>query len=181
MTLKIFRSGFSSPFPESLVVYFISGDQNPINGDTTLIGNISDVDQGVWIDTSVAIPFLNDSGFIAFKYNTVGAAWTTYIIDNIEIKAATAGTDQKSEFKGNAVVYPNITSGSITLNINSLALNNSTRYDLISATGQTFIKNKSVNTYFTTIERNGLHSGLYFIILNQANGGRKLIKFSFID
>lgn len=179
MTLKIFRSGFSSPFPESLVVYFISGDQNPINGDTTLIGNISDVDQGVWIDTSVAIPFLNDSGFIAFKYNTVGAAWTTYIIDNIEVKAATAGSKSTSGFNGTVKLYPTISNSRVTLEADTKAFISNLTYEIFSTNGNLVKPSQKIEYSKIDIEKTNLAPGLYLLNVKQSNGSNKTLRLIF--
>lgn len=90
MALKVRTSGFSTPFPDNCEVWFGTDDPDPETGNYVLIANLSYMlPQFDWLDTIVEVPFVAENGYIAFKYKTIGAAWSTYAIDDISITAIT--------------------------------------------------------------------------------------------
>ena len=83
-SMKVSTYGFSSPTPDNCEVYFGTGNQDPGKGDFKLVANLSYMGpQFQWNDTTFVIPFTADSGYLAFKYKTIGGAWMTYSIDSI--------------------------------------------------------------------------------------------------
>jgi len=179
MTLKIYSSGFSVPFDDNLVIYFIEGKQNPALGDTIPIGNLSTLDHGVWLDTSVTIPALADSGYIAFKYQTVGAAWTTYVIDNIEISAKTASTGQAPDLQSLARLYPTITTGSARLELNPKTLDGTLLIAMYNSAGRLVRRWPTPDRPLLTIDRDGLPAGTYYIRVTHERLGRSVVKVVF--
>jgi len=178
MTLKIFSSGFSTPSDDNLLVYYISENQSPSLGDTTLIGNLSVIEHGAWQDTSVTIPAISENGFIAFKYKTKGAAWTTYIIDNIEIKATTAQI-KKPVFQGSANAYPTITSEEVILEVSDISTGIS--YEVYNIQGQLCRRSQIVNSTKTMILKNDLSAGIYYVKIRQNNGSNLTLKIQFTE
>ena len=110
VTMKVRTGGFSVPTPDNCEIWFGTNDPDPSTGNFVLIANLSYMQpQNQWLDTIISIPFASDSGYIAFKYKTIGLAWTTYAIDSITVRVgATVGIDEVYN-SDNAVVniFPN--------------------------------------------------------------------------
>jgi hypothetical protein len=69
-----------------LQVLFGTKNQDPTNSNFTVIATLSKLSkQYAWIDTSFSVSSISDSGYLAFRYITIGAAWATYTIDSITI------------------------------------------------------------------------------------------------
>jgi hypothetical protein len=108
MSIKVKTGGFSTPSPDNFEILFGSDIKNPANGNYTVIANLSNMTpQYQWLDTTFTIPFVSDSGYIALKYKTIGAAWMTYAFDNISIVANASSVNENMNESGSMKVYPN--------------------------------------------------------------------------
>ncbi len=118
LTLKVITSGFSTPIPDNCEIWFGTDNPDPSIGNFTLIANLSYMQpQNQWLDTAVNIPFVSDSGYIAFKYKTIGAAWMTYGIDSITVSSTVGIFNQDNSSNAAVNIYPNPNSGQFTLEI----------------------------------------------------------------
>ena len=72
--------------------------------------------KNVWLDTTINIPFVTDSGYIALKYKTIGAAWVTSKVDNIAINIPLLGINEKDNYnKITVTIFPNPFKSSTTI------------------------------------------------------------------
>lgn len=125
-SMKVSTYGFSSPTPDNCEVYFGTGNQDPEKGDFKLVANLSYMGpQFQWNDTTFVIPFTADSGYLAFKYKTIGGAWMTYSIDSISLNATVGQTEINSNQKLKVEVYPNPFQSQTQLKFNQSLLNGS--------------------------------------------------------
>ena len=100
LTMKIKTGGFSMPTPDNCEVYFGTNYPNPSIGNFVLIANLSYMQpQYQWLDTIVNVPYTSDSGYIAFKYKTIGLAWTNYSIDSITVSTVVGFDDPPTKPK----------------------------------------------------------------------------------
>lgn len=108
MSFKVITGGFSAPIPDNCEVWFGTNDPNPATGNFTLLANLSYMQpQYQWNDTSIAVPFVAENAYIAFKYKTIGAAWMTYSIDSIAVSEA-VGVDEMAKKQNLEIkVFPN--------------------------------------------------------------------------
>ena len=68
ITMKVMTGGFSTPFPDNCEIWFGTNNSNPSTGNFVLIANLSYMQpQYQWLDTTVSIPFVSDSGYIALN------------------------------------------------------------------------------------------------------------------
>lgn len=169
MTLKVRTSGFSTPFPDNFEVWFGTGDPDPEVGDYTLIANLSYMlPQFEWLDTLVNIPFVSDSGYIAFKYKTIGAAWSTYAVDDISVSVITGlggeggGRPESLSLKA----FPNPFSS--TVRIELPPLNGVADLEVYDLQGRLLrvVNGLSAKEEFI-LDGTGLEAGLYFLRLRQ--------------
>lgn len=162
ISLKVKTSGFSTPTVDNCEVYFGTNDQDPATGNFVLIGTLSYMSpQFNWIDTTLSIPFTSDSGYVAFRYKTIGAAWMTYAIDNINI-ISTASVDETSSQNNFIQVYPNPMQETSTLFIESdLSYSGVIRiYDIYGKEIQTI---NSISNQIN-LSRENFSSGIYIVV-----------------
>jgi hypothetical protein len=175
LTLKVKTGGFSTPFPDSFEVLFSSKKQNPASGNYTVIANLSYMlPQYQWLDTVLNIPTVTDSGYIAFKYKTISAAWSTYAFDNImvaepvSVHSNAIGISMRS--------YPNPLTSETTINT-SMPLANAT-ITVYNNTGELVKQLDDLSGQKFTLHRDNLSNGIYYLRLIQDNkviGTNKLI------
>lgn len=117
VSMKVKTSGFSTPTVDNCEIWFGTDDPDPATGNFVLIGNISYMQpQYQWLDTSFSLPFTTDSGYIAIKYKTVGAAWMTYQVDNINVDLF-VGMEEKQSNVPATLVYPSPFSSATTIRL----------------------------------------------------------------
>jgi hypothetical protein len=160
ISLKVMTGGFSTPFPDNCEIWFSTYDPNPANGNFILVGNLSYMlPQYQWLDTVMNFYPASDSTYIAFRYKTTGAAWSTYGIDNVNVSFVTG----ISENAGNSIVqrvYPTPFNFTTTIDLN-MAVTNATLtiYDVCGKQVKT-MDNVSGNKIH--IEKGDMYSGVYF-------------------
>ncbi len=162
ISLKVKTSGFSTPTPDNCEIYFGTDDPDPSTGNFVLIGEVSFMQpQYTWLDTSLTIPFTSDSGYVAFKYKTVGAAWMTYAIDNINI-ISTASVDESVSEINYMQIYPNPFEETTTIFIQAdLSGTNMIRiYDIYGKEIRTIINAGNQ----ITLSKENFSSGIYFVV-----------------
>jgi hypothetical protein len=169
MTMKVKTGGFSIPTLDNCEVWFGTNDPNPSTGNFVLIGNLSDMQpQYQWLDTTINIPFISDSGYVAFKYKTIGAAWMTYTIDSITISSTTVGIDKVVPFnKLRANIIPNPLISIATIYFEYEIRNGQLNLYNISGRKVRTITNIIGQEY--TLDRKNLPAGTYIFSLLQDN------------
>ncbi len=168
VSMKVQTSGFSQPTPDNCEVYFGTGNPDPAIGNFVLIGNLSYMQpQFQWIDTSFNLSTISDSGYLAFKYKTIYAAWMTYNIDSITVSQS-VGIDEKNN-KNNfiASISPNPFTSFTTIKFNSYLKD--VDITIFNLQGQ---KAKTISNFSGIqfkLERENLKSGIYFIQISREN------------
>lgn len=162
LSFKISVTGFSNPTPDNLELKFSSKNANPATGNYSTIANLSYTTKNKDTVISIDIPTTADSGFIAFKYKTIGAAWWTVRIDSITVKAlASASVQQlKSEFS----VYPNPSKGKIFIDFTESNVNSNYNLKIYNLLGQ-LMYNSKLNKA-SEINLNLPQSTYYYVIDN---------------
>ena len=175
VSMKVLTSGFSVPTVDNCEVWYGTKDQDPSTGNFTLIANLSYMlPQGKWLDTMVNIPFASDSGYIAFKYKTIGAAWATYSIDSITASTV-VGIKKVNEPTPLAIkTIPNPFKSTSTLLFSSEIRNAQIEiYDIYGRKLRT-VNGVSGSRYY--LVRGNLPVGVYIIHLNQDGNNRAATK-----
>jgi hypothetical protein len=168
ITINVKSGGFSQPFPDGFEVWFGTNIKNPANGNFTLIANLSAMEPAnTWVDTTIGIPFSSDSGYIALKYKTIGAAWRVYAFDDITISEDPLAIHQLNNLENGINVFPNPSAGSITIH-SEIEFKNA-NITLYNMQGQKLIDFKNVNTTSFQIPKMDLSSGIYFINIKENN------------
>ncbi len=165
LSLKVKTSGFSTPFPDNFEVWFGTGSQDPEVGNFSLIANLSFMlPQFQWLDTTIEVPFTTDSGYIAFKYKTIGAAWSTYAVDNIQLNIdSTVSVNERLLGEKSISIYPNPVSTSASIKIDGLHNDVNTDVQLFNNTGALVNKfNLDFNNEII-FNRENLPAGVYFV------------------
>lgn len=169
ISMKVKTGGFSTPTPDNCEVWFGTESPNPSIGDFVLIANLSYMEpQYQWLDTIIDLPFVSDSGYIAFKYKTIGAAWMTYSIDSITVSLNT-GIDENSFSKtGINNIFPNPLSSETTIYFDSEIKDG--HIELFNAQGQKLKSFLNINGENYKLDLKDLAAGFYMIILSGNNG-----------
>jgi hypothetical protein len=168
ISLKVKTSGFSTPFPDNCEIWFGTDIKNPATGNFVLVANLSYMQpQYQWLDTTINLPYVTDSGYVAFKYKTIGAAWMTYAIDNITINLDASVSINET---GNSnitllKIYPNPFNSSATIQFNSNLENAELNFYTIY--GQKIKTVNNISGDQIKIDRENLSSGIYFYELMQ--------------
>jgi hypothetical protein len=154
-------------------VYFSDGQADPAFGTYTLIGNISYMKpQFVWIDTTFNIPYTSSSGYIAFRYKTIGAAWATYNIDSVTIKPDPSTVSVREYASINTKIGPNPFSEVTTLTFGKPVKN--AELCIYSVSGMLARRLEDVNGIQIQVEKGDLPPGVYFYKVSQ--GDQQLAK-----
>jgi len=166
MTMKMYASGFSTPTPDNCEVYFGTDDPDPAIGNFVLIGNMSVINPlSQWLDTVLDIPYTSDSGYVAFKYKTIGSEWMIYSFDSITI-SANVGIDQLANLNHTAVtVSPNPFNTSATINFDAEVQNG--RVEIYNVQGQKVKSLPNINGREFNLDREELPIGVYTFVLMQ--------------
>ena len=169
ITMKVLTEGFSTPTSDNCVVWFGTNDPDPSSGNFVLIGNLSFMQpHGQWIDTTINVPFVSDSGYVAFKYKTIGAAWMTYSIDSITVSSTKVGIDETKFFNETIEsVFPNPLISEATIYFDSEIKDG--QLHLYNMHGQRVksVSNITANKY--QLYRGDLAAGVYVMILSINN------------
>lgn len=168
ITMKVRTGGFSTPFPDNCEIWFGTGNPNPATGNFVLIANLSYMQPKYqWLDTSVNVSFVSDSGYIAFKYKTIGAFWMDYGIDSIWVSSP-VGINEKENFNKIGVnIFPNPFSLQTTLQADKIF--KGATLIVYNSFVQQIKQIKNISGQTITLHRDNLPSGLYFIRLTQNN------------
>jgi len=168
VSMKVKTAGFSAPTNDNCEIWFGTNDPDPTTGNFVLIGNISYMQpQYQWLDTTFNIPVATDSGYIAIRYTTVGPAWTTYQIDNINA-AIFVGIDENENLnQASLSIFPNPFSDITTIQTND-QMENATM-TIYNSSGQIVKEISGINGKLIMINKDDLQNGLYFIRLTQAD------------
>jgi hypothetical protein len=166
ISLKVTTSGFSTPFPDNCEVWFGTGNKNPALGNFVLIGNLSYMlPQFQWLDTLFDIPYVSDSGYIAFKYKTIGAYWSTYGIDNVLVNIPLGSFVENQDGGMNMSVSPNPFSTCATLTTNNEMKN--ALLVMYDAEGREVKRIENLSGHEIILDRGCLAAGLYYYRLSQ--------------
>lgn len=168
LSLKVKTGGFSTPTPDNFEILYGTDKQDPSAGNFTVIANLSYMlPQYQWRDTTINIPFVSDSGYIALKYKTIGAAWSTYAFDNISIIADPVSVKENNSQKNKTTYFPNPFSTQ-TIIQTDIILKDAilTVYD---AQGQQVKQLVNITGQKVVFDRANLSSGLYFFKLTEYN------------
>ncbi len=170
MTLKLQTQGFSIPFPDNLQVLYCSKKQNPSLGNFVVIANLSMMQPKYqWLDTTVTIPFISDSGYVAFRYKTIGAEWSTYAIDNISITTIPVGINEQKQVKYPVRISPNPFTTTCSIMITDELMQSSPTVKLFDIAGQE-IQQEFIRHHNTLeFNRSNLKSGMYFLRIMTGN------------
>ncbi|MFT7613204.1 MAG: hypothetical protein ACI9J3_002174 [Parvicellaceae bacterium] len=168
MTMKMYAGGFSAPTPDNCEVWFGTDDPDPAIGSFVLLGNLSVIlPLYQWLDTLINIPFMSDSGYVAFKYTTIGAEWMIYSFDSITI-SADVGINQIDNLNySTGSIAPNPVISSSTVYFDSEIRNG--HLDVYNIYGQKVRSIPNINGHEFEIHRNDLPIGTYVLNLTQGN------------
>lgn len=169
VTMKVFTGGFSTPTPDNCELWFGTNDPNPLTGNFVLIATLSYMQpQYQWLDTTVNIPFTSDSGYIAFKYKTIGAEWMTYSIDSITVNSTVVGIN-KLEPTHNVIakVVPNPCISMTTIYFDSKVQNG--QLSVYNMDGQMVKSITNVTGVEYQLFRDELPAGIYTLRLLENN------------
>lgn len=164
---KIYTSGFSTPLPDNFEVYFGIGNPDPRIGNFVLASNLSLLQpKDQWIDTSLNTAFMNDSVYVAFRYKTIGSAWTTYAIDNIiiDFDPELNVTEKEKDFIS-FEVFPNPTNNDFRLVLEEESLNSDFHIEIYDMCGAKIKMIPIYNNKILKVENENLSPGVYFICL----------------
>lgn len=167
MAFKVKTSGFSTPTTDNCEVWFGTDDPDPSTGNFVLIGTLSFMQpQFQWLDTTLDISTITDSGYVAFRYKTIGAAWMTYAIDNISITLdAGAGIFENSGENNLLNIYPNPFNSSTNISINGPLSSPNHIVTIVDLFGRELKRIQVTNPEEIIIERDNLSAGIYFVEL----------------
>lgn len=160
LSLKVRISGFGSPLPESFELWFGTETPNPATGNFVKIATLSYMlPKDQWLDTTLNIPFISDSGYIALKYKIIGPNWFTVFVDNILV-SIDSGTLISNIFpqQKNILIYPNPFSHKTTLTY-SLFQNANVQMEIYNLLGEK-IYSSTIKQPSTTINLDK-PSGIY--------------------
>lgn len=161
-SMKVSTYGFNSPTPDNCEVYFGTGNQDPEKGDFKLVANLSYMGpQFQWNDTTFVIPFTADSGYLAFKYKTIGGAWMTYTIDSISLNATVGQTELNLNEDLEVEIFPNPFQNQTLVKFNK-TLQNATA-TLIDIYGKPVFQQINISGNSFNLKSQNLSSGIYFL------------------
>ncbi|HRH65518.1 MAG TPA: choice-of-anchor J domain-containing protein [Bacteroidia bacterium] len=164
MALKVRTSGFSTPFPDSFEILFGTYTQDPSAGNFTVIANLSFMQpQFQWLDTVIDIPFVSDSGYIALKYKTIGAAWSTYAFDNIEISASPVSVPEKVLRNSVLNCFPNPFTMATTIHLSDGLAKSFLQIRLLDVYGNELRRYLPGVSNTILLTREGLPAGIYLL------------------
>ncbi len=164
LSLKVKSSGFSTPTVDNCEVYYGIGNQDPGDGFFTLLTNISvATPQFEWIDFAADIPATGDEVYIAIKYKTIGAAWMTYSIDDINLESVT-GVDETPALvsaENSISVFPNPAKDFLRVSLPSSSTCD--KLEIYNLFGQVICSFSNLKNSTLVIETSSLEGGVYFI------------------
>lgn len=182
VALKVNTSGFSTPFPDNFEVLFSSTNQDPLLGNFTVIGSLSYMQpQFQWLDTIITVPFVADSAFIALKYKTIGAAWSTYSADNILISLDPVGISNGPKKSTSLNCSPNPFTSSAVIAIPDLYSGKIGKLVFTDQLGRCVKKVGSSGLSSVNINREGLKAGLYFLFYETGESRSEISRIVILD
>ena len=93
LNLKILLSITEVIPPDYIGIWFSSGTSNPASGNFYELANLTNIQPFYqWLDTSITITTVTDSGYIAFRYNGTDNYFKIYIDNVIIIPDSNKGT-----------------------------------------------------------------------------------------
>jgi hypothetical protein len=167
--LMVRQFGFSTPTIDNCEVYILVGDPDPTSGDPILIGNISaPVPSGTWVPMSFDFTSLVGEFRLAFSYKTIGAAWSTYNIDDIEVTLQGGNSVAKVSDTANLYsVFPNPFNDAFRLS--GMDSNEVLSCTVIDATGNT-VSQTTISGSNNLIALTHLSAGLYLLRIENEKG-----------
>jgi hypothetical protein len=166
ITLKLNTGGFSNPFPDGCEVWFGTGSPDPTLGNFTMICNLSEMTpENTWLDTIATITTITDSGYIAFKYKTIDAAWNVYSIDNINVSPdSTVGiTTILNEELNSISVFPNPFCNATSISLEKEIFKSSGEIIICDMQGRVVRTIPVINDTVVNLQRDDMKSGTYQI------------------
>lgn len=162
------ESGFSIPTDDNCLVYVGTGSQDPSIGDYTLVGNLSILTpQWTWMDTTFYSSIVGEQCYLAFRYKTIGAAWCTYAIDDIEITLQDPNSVRTNSVLPREVgVFPNPANDQLSLVSN---LVEATTVHCTSVTGQIVKDFQITKGQVYWFDISDLRPGLYILTWRNSN------------
>ncbi len=168
LNLKIFIVTATTVTPSDYFgIWFSSGTSNPVSGNFSELANLTNMQpQYQWLDTSITITTVTDSGYIAFRYSATDN-WFQIWIDDVNIMPdSSIGTNvfvipyETSQIK----IYPNPTNKTVAIKIQS---NNpqSTTISIIDIQGKTIFSETLQNSgkLTKTLDLSTYSKGIYLI------------------
>ena len=172
LAVKVLTSGFSTPFPDNFEVLFGTNIQDPSLGNFTVIASLSYMQpQFQWLDTIVNIPFISDSGYIAFKYKTIGAAWSTYAFDNVVIDLSPVSVGENQNASKVLKCFPNPFKVSTSIELPGDLQNSKLTLRIFDVLGKEIKSAEYINTRKILIEKDELPEGIYIVKIDAAGSG----------
>ena len=172
LAVKVLTSGFSTPFLDNFEVLFGTNIQDPALGNFTVVANLSYMQpQFQWLDTILNIPFVSDSGYIAFKYKTIGAAWSTYAFDNVVIDLNPVSVGENQNTAKVLKCYPNPFNESTSIELPRDLQNSKLTLHVFDSVGKEIKSTEYINTRKILIQKEGLPEGIYFVKIDSENSG----------
>ncbi len=169
------QSGFSTPTIDNCELYVVIGDPNPMSGSAVLMGNLSAPGpQAEWTPMEFEYNALVGAFRIALRYKTIGAAWSTYAIDDIAVELQSS--NQTLEFlpmNAGVVVYPNPFNDLIR--IEGLESVDQPNFTITDASGKLADPSPISGQFDGIVDLAQLNSGIYLLKI-QDNKGRVSIK-----
>lgn len=172
LAVKVHTSGFSTPFPDNFEVLFGTNIQDPALGNFTVIASLSYMQpQFQWLDTFVNIPFISDSGYIAFKYKTIGAAWSTYSFDNVVVDLSPVSVGENQNESKVLKCFPNPFNVSTSIELPGDLQNSKLTLHVFDVLGKEIKSAEYINTRKILIQKDDLPEGIYILKIDAAGSG----------
>lgn len=94
LNFKIFIVDMSTDSNDYFGIWFGAGsNNNPASGSFFELANLTDMQPSFqWLDTSIIINTITDSGYVAFRYKNYSDSWFQIYIDNVNIIPDNKGT-----------------------------------------------------------------------------------------
>jgi hypothetical protein len=163
VSLMVRQTGFSTPTNDNCEIYIIVGDPDPTSGGAVLFGNLSaPLPSASWVPMSFVNTNLVGEFRIAFRYKTIGPAWSTYAIDDIAVELQSSNlTSENALMNPDVIVYPNPFCDLIRMR--GLEGFDQPNFTITDAAGKLVDPSSISGQYDGSVDLSQLNSGIYFL------------------